>query len=657
VAKLPKLACRALLAAALSGHLSLTQLTEVADTATVEELVTGGLLIQEDELVRLAHPLLAVAARRQTPTSGQRELHLALAQVVQDETLRARHLALSAEAPDALLADTIAAAAAATARRGAAHDAAELAERALGLTPPEAAEYPDRVLTFAQSLVDVGELIRMGELLDPWISELPAGTFRARAHLLLGEARSLTEHEHHLELALADCGSDPALRAIALATKSRLLAVVRVERIGEADELAGQAHGLAQAADAGAQRHAIFSLAWARVLRGRPIDDLQQQLAALPRSPGHYEGSIERPAGVRLAFRGNVREARELFRRELALATERGEAMSGAVLRISQCEHELRSGDGREARRLLREWAESGAMEGVEAEYARCQASLAALVGRLDEMERWMAVAAEPTATGDPWDRWDELQLQRTRGLAALLSQDPERAAQELGAVWEHCRREGVTDPGAFPVAADLVEALVWLDRIDEALEVTRWLSDLATSQDHPWGLATAARCRAVIRLSSGYDEPAAVQLAATATRYGELGLDFDRARSLLWLGRQLRRARKRTQARRLLEQAGAEFDQLGLDGWARQARAEVDLLGSATVAGALTPAQRRVAELAAAGFSNKEIARRLFVAVHTVEVHLTNAYAKVGVRSRAQLARYLANEADPDSDPPTVAD
>jgi DNA-binding NarL/FixJ family response regulator len=460
-----------------------------------------------------------------------------------------------------------------------------------------------------------------------------------------GQARSLAEHEDHLELALADCGTDEALRATALATKSRLAALVRVERIGEAGELARQAHRLARSADAGVRQQALHALAWTPVLCGRPIDDLQGELSASPSSANRYDGLIERPAGARLAFRGNVREARELFRRQLALAEERGETMSSAVLYLNLCELALRAGDGREAGRLLGQWAESGALEGVEPAHARCQAFRAALTGRLDEMERWASVAAEPTALGDPWDKWDELELLRAYGLAALLGQDPGRAAEALGEVQEHCEREGVTEPGAFPVAADLVEALVWLDRVDEARAVTRWLGDLATGQDHPWGLATAARCQAIIGLSSGYDELIAAGLASAAARYGELGLDFDRARSLLWLGRQLRRARKRAAARRMLAQASLEFDQLGLDGWARQASAEVDLLGSGTVPGALTPAQRRVAELAAAGLSNKEIARRLFVAVHTVEVHLTNAYAKVGVRSRAQLARYLATE------------
>jgi DNA-binding CsgD family transcriptional regulator len=59
--------------------------------------------------------------------------------------------------------------------------------------------------------------------------------------------------------------------------------------------------------------------------------------------------------------------------------------------------------------------------------------------------------------------------------------------------------------------------------------------------------------------------------------------------------------------------------------------------------AGGLTRAEQRVVELAAAGLANKEIARTLHVTVHTVEVHLSHAYAKLGVRSRAQLAGRLS--------------
>ncbi len=213
-----------------------------------------------------------------------------------------------------------------------------------------------------------------------------------------------------------------------------------------------------------------------------------------------------------------------------------------------------------------------------------------------------------------------------------------------MSQIWEHTRREGVEDPGAFPVAPDLVEALVWVGRVTEAEGVASQLHELATGQQHPWGQAAASRCAAVIELASGYGEAAAARLAAAAARFGELGLGFDQARSLLWLGRETRRARKRAEARRLLTAASTEFARLGSDGWAAQARAEIDLLGAkGALPGELTPAELRVVELAADGWSNKQIARRLSVAIHTVEVHLTHAYAKLGVHSRSQLASRLA--------------
>ena len=115
--------------------------------------------------------------------------------------------------------------------------------------------------------------------------------------------------------------------------------------------------------------------------------------------------------------------------RLLALAEERGETRFGAVLTLHLCELELRAGELREASRLLDEWAESGAMEGMETAHARCRALLASLEGRPDEVERWAAEAVPPTATGDLWDMWDELEVLRAHGIAALFAHEPERAA------------------------------------------------------------------------------------------------------------------------------------------------------------------------------------------------------------------------------------
>ncbi len=86
-----------------------------------------------------------------------------------------------------------------------------------------------------------------------------------------------------------------------------------------------------------------------------------------------------------------------------------------------------------------------------------------------------------------------------------------------------------------------------------------------------------------------------------------------------------------------------SRFDELGAAGFAARARDELErLAGHRTTAG-LTPTEQRVATLAAEGLTNRQIASTLVVTVSTVEAHLTRIYAKLGVRSRAQLAREAA--------------
>ena len=87
-----------------------------------------------------------------------------------------------------------------------------------------------------------------------------------------------------------------------------------------------------------------------------------------------------------------------------------------------------------------------------------------------------------------------------------------------------------------------------------------------------------------------------------------------------------------------------AAFEAIGSPGWADDARAELERVGArrSATTGGLTATERRVAELAVEGLANKEIARTLVVTVNTVEFHLRNTYAKLGIRSRVQLAARL---------------
>jgi DNA-binding CsgD family transcriptional regulator len=276
--------------------------------------------------------------------------------------------------------------------------------------------------------------------------------------------------------------------------------------------------------------------------------------------------------------------------------------------------------------------------------YQRCRALLAAGRGDAGEAERWATDAI--ARAGAAGSRWDELEALRALGIARQLSHAPARAAESLGAVWEHGERERVDEPGVFPVAPELVDALSQVGELDAARAVTDRLRALAEAQQHPWALATAKRCAALVRLApDAYDEDAAAALADAAADYERLGLRFDRARTLFALGRAQRRLRKWGAARDTLQAAATAFDELGSAGWAEQARAELGRVGARrpSPSGELTPAERRTAELAADGLSNKEIAQALYVTVHTVEVHLSRAYAKLGVRSRTQLAGRLS--------------
>ena len=648
VQALPPEVRRALLAVALSAGLSGEELSAVIDPLAIEDALTSGVLILDGNRVRASHALLAAAASAQSSAGERRELHLALAELLSDQVLRARHLAMATNAPDAGLAKELSAAAARAAGVGAVADAAELARHALRLTPPDSSEHDDRLLALARYLISAGEHPRASELLGERIETLHYGPTRAAAHLLLSEGAQLHEEEEHLARAVAESTADPGLRARALARQAISLAIGRVEELVEADRLACEAVATARSAGRDAERPALVALAWARIMRGLPVDDLVERSGGgLPSGTSLYESSLERPAGVRLAFRGELPRARKVFRRLLARAEERGEARSGTVLTLQLSEVELRTGHTIEVEHVLEEWDQWTALEPEASRpQTRVQALLAALrgePGRAAELGAEVQEASE--ANRDGWDRLDGL---RASGLAALLEREPERAAASFGAVWEHTVRQGVGDPGAFPVAGDLVEALAESGQLKAADEVIRRLGALAREQQHPWGLATLKRAQAAVRLAEGYDAAAAAQLTEAAAEYRGLGLGFDSARSLLFLGRVQRRSKKRAATRESLEGARSTFEELGCPGWAGLASAELARVSGRRPAtsGRLTPCEQRVAELVAGGLSNKEIAAQLFVSVYTVEAHLSNAYAKLGVRSRTQLARRLGASA-----------
>jgi DNA-binding CsgD family transcriptional regulator len=396
----------------------------------------------------------------------------------------------------------------------------------------------------------------------------------------------------------------------------------------------------------------LYALSWIRSLRGSAIADLRTRFDDASTDSPDVGQSPHRVAGQQLVWRGEVAPARELLTGLAASADARGEGYNGVLCRVHLCELELRTGNWGAAEQTLAEIDESSDRELLAwPMLERCRALVAAGRGTTDEAEAWATSAIDRAdSDGVLWDRFEAL---RARGIVSLLAGDAAAAVAATHPVWEHTRRVGIDDPGVFPVAPELVEALCELDRPADAAAVTSRLLELSERHAHPWGLATAKRCAALIGFADGDADGARAALEEAASSYERLGLRFERARCLLDLGRAERRQRKWGSARRTLERAAAAFDELSSTGWLELTRSELARVGARRPGptGALTAAEQRVAALAAKGLANKEIAAALFISVHTVEIHLSRAYRKLDIRSRSQLAR-LAQDGKLPSEP-----
>ncbi|MFK0168931.1 LuxR C-terminal-related transcriptional regulator [Streptomyces sp. NPDC090306] len=162
-----------------------------------------------------------------------------------------------------------------------------------------------------------------------------------------------------------------------------------------------------------------------------------------------------------------------------------------------------------------------------------------------------------------------------------------------------------------------------------------------------PQAPAQLARCRALLAPTDRADDLYARALAL----HDERGGTFERARTELLYGKWLRRRRRLREARARLGAALVGFEDCGAGVWAGQAREELRANGAAPGAtrpadtsglAGLTPQQWRVARLVAEGATNREVARALSVSARTVDYHLRNVFAALGVRSRVELARLV---------------
>ncbi|HTW98128.1 MAG TPA: AAA family ATPase [Acidimicrobiales bacterium] len=629
---------RLLLAAALGPGVPASRLP---GRESLAEALDAEVVVLDADRLRAQHPLLAAIVVSNSRPGERRAVHLELADAATDEEQCCYHLARATDLPDAAIADRVAGAAELADARGATSTAAELAEHAWRLTPAGSPRYAERCLAAASRLCDAGELERGRAVLAPQLAALPAPGLLVQGRLLASKLGvpnppgvAVPGWRYWLDQALEAAEGHAELRATVVAQRSSDLLFVEAGPVGELEADLRDVEQAARRYGPQGVEELEFALSWAAAMRGRAVDRPAAGPSAVTTAALH--SSPERTEAVRLIWRGQVHEARAALARLLAVADERGEAESYFVIRLHLCELELRAGRLDAVGGWLDEWSEEGDSPlAAQAGLARMRAMLAASRGEPEPATRHAREAIE--WSGQSGDRWQWLEAHRALGIANLAAGDCSGAARALRLVAEHAARAGIDEPGVFPVGPDLVEALCGIQAFDEGRAALAALSRAAYDLDHPWGRASEARCRALLRPGA----PEAVALLEQATEsYDELGLHFDRARTLLALGNVLSSRRRPESARATLAKAAEAFDELGSPGWAERARREGSGLRNRRPGRRpLTPAEQRVAELVAIGYRNREVAAELFINEKTVESHLSRIYEKVGVRSRTELA------------------
>jgi DNA-binding CsgD family transcriptional regulator len=198
----------------------------------------------------------------------------------------------------------------------------------------------------------------------------------------------------------------------------------------------------------------------------------------------------------------------------------------------------------------------------------------------------------------------------------------------------------GCREPSWIPALPIAIEAAAISGSHEDARGLLERLDQQAKRLDSRWARAAAQRARATLLGVEGEAREGLASAGASADAFDALALPTEAGWSALVAGRLARRAGERSLAREWLQRSIDLLEPRGCAGFVAQARDELHRLSGRRVGeNDLTEAERRVAELAATGMTNTEIAAAAFLSVKTVEAHLSRVYRKLGVRSRVELA------------------
>jgi DNA-binding CsgD family transcriptional regulator len=653
LARLPARTRWLVLLAAADDHADVGTLLRAAaasgvDIAALEPAEWAGLIRVEDTTVVFPQPLLRAVAYDEATLAQRRAAHRCVAQAVNPQTHPLRHVlhqATAVDGPDDQLAAALERAAAepipgyATTSR-----ALELAAD-LTSDPVTAA---GRLVAAARHAWQAGKpnLARM--LLRQVPPTVVSVDIKAQSKILAGEIE--------LRVGAASTARRTLLAAAGdLATRDRHLALGALMRAGEALCLSG---GYPRYPDIARQalalRHPDDPLpvelmfdhftTLSMTFRGEHSRAVgpSRRLLALARTLDDVD-TLTRTSTAAI-FRGDEAQAYQLAGKAVRIAREAGDvsalpqAMEVATLAEFALGHYNDATTGLEGLRLARE---SG-QDSLAGNYLALLAALAAMTGdRQTCLLRLREAEAHPTGPGigrvEAVGNWALAVLDLADGRYADV------VTRLRGIITNRAGGHLIVQVAATP---HLVEAAVRCGQKAIAADALKVYDSWACSVGSPHWFALSARCHALLT-DSGAEAEARFR---EAMGHHMLSTDeFDLARTALLLGQHLRRCRKPKAAREFLHNALSIFERFGAGPWAEQAAVELRAAGHpvqprrARLNETLTPHQAQIARLVAEGATNREVAARMLISTRTVDHHMRNIFAKLGVRSRVELSKLVS--------------
>jgi tetratricopeptide (TPR) repeat protein/DNA-binding CsgD family transcriptional regulator len=613
--------------------------TAAADAA--ESLVAAQLLAPGRPLA-FVHPLTEEAvAERMSPAErhhGHRTAARLLAAEGAAPELVAAHLLHTEPLGDPDVVEALRTAARAALAKGAPEPATSYLRRALD-EPPDPATRPDVLLELGSAMVQVSFTEGVA-LLEQAFADASQPTKRAMAALELARSlRTTLDYQRALTVlddAIAGLGDDDELRltleaeAVGLARRDpdrRASTAERTRRLQAAGALSGRA---------GAALLANTALDALQSDTGSRAAELAEEALAVTLTQDVPDPGVLLPATMVLVATDHLEPLVAACEAAIASARRRGSTYdfaSASVLRAQAYYLQGALGDAEADARLADHLtAEHNVLSARRYTQAWLVLTLVEC-GRLAEAEDCLATSNVAPTLAFLLDARGRLRLAQGRAAEAL---------DDFRACGRRLDQRGIGHPGLMPWRANAALALHQLGRVDEARRLVSDAVQIARNWYAPRALGLALRARGLVDGSVNALREAVTVLEATPAR-------LEHARALVDLGAALRRGNQRSAARVELARGQELAHRCGADALVGRAREELAAAGARprtmalSGAEALTPSERRVAELAAEGLSNRDVAQALFVTTKTVETHLGSVYRKLAVGGRTDLADALA--------------